>query len=122
MATIAGSTIPTPSAVEAPNIRQARRGAGREKASGAVAFQWVQNSRKRVWKLSWKAVNATALGQLEAAHDSVSTATSSGVAYVDASGTSYQVTLDPQDFELDVTEVRTGSGIRYDVKWTLRQV
>jgi hypothetical protein len=122
MATINGASIPTPSAVEAPSISQKWRGSGREKASGIVRFQWVQASRKRTWKLSWTAINATALGQLQTAYDALAAATDSGIAYVDVSSTSYQVTLDPGSFELDTQQVLTGSGVRYNVNLTLRQV
>ena len=90
-------------------------------ADGSVVFQWVSSARKRVWRLSWVALTATDMEKLRTAYNTVATNTST--TYKDVNGTTYNVTLDPENMTLDVKYRKAAGGVlRYDVTWSLRQV
>lgn len=118
---INSTDIPYPAASSPPEYQEAYRGAGHEMADGSVVFQWVSSARKRVWRLSWVALTATDMEKLRTAYNTVATNTST--TYKDVNGTTYNVTLDPENMTLDVKYRKAAGGVlRYDVTWSLRQV
>lgn len=116
--------LPSPSATNAPEYKEGYRGNGRIMADGSVVFDWVTTSRKREWTLRWQNITSTDLETLRTAYNTVAGATSSGIKFEPVSGgTSYQVTLNPSNVELEVQEVKTaGKTIRYNVTMYLREV
>lgn len=113
--------IPYPSASQAPQLDEAYRGAGREMADGSVVFDFVNANRKRLWRLTWKAISHANLEILRTAYDTV--AAGSSTKWEPSTGGTYYVTLDPDDPKLKIQFVKkAGTTPLYDVQWTLREV
>lgn len=113
--------IPYPSAGAPPERDEAYRGTGHEMADGSVVFQWVTTDRKNLFKLTWENISSTDLGTLRTAWKTVADNTTT--TYKDVNGTTYNVTLDPQDLELHIKYAKAAGGVlRYTVNWTLREV
>lgn len=93
-------------------------------ADGSVIFDWVTTSRKREWTLRWQKVASSDLETIRTAYNTVAGATSTGIKWEPiGGGTSYQVTLNPSNQELEIQEVKAANWvILYNVTMYLREV
>jgi len=115
--------LPSPSASSAPEWKEAFRGNGRIMADGSAVFDYVTTSRKREWVLRWQNITATDMEAVRTAYNTVASASSSGIKFEPVGGgTSYQVTLNPGNQELEVQEVKVRNTLRYNVTLYLREV
>ncbi len=116
--------LPYLSASNAPEYKEGYRGNGRLMADGSVIFDWVTTSRKREWTLRWQKVASSDLETIRTAYNTVAGATSTGIKWEPiGGGTSYQVTLNPSNQELEIQEVKAANWvILYNVTMYLREV
>ena len=114
--TLAGQTLPDPNNYQ---VELGYRGSGVTMASGAVKFDLTSATVKRKFTFTWKALTATNKTALEAAWASLKTASGSLTNYDSAS---YTVTRDPASPNLNLVDLKTGTGVRWSVTIILLEV
>lgn len=116
MATLAGSSVPTPSAY---SISSAHRGASFIMADGSLKTDVVNASAKKVFVIEWTAVSAANLSAILTGYNALATATGT---WTDHNSNSYTVTQDEGLPPLKYSERTAAAGARYDVSLALREV
>lgn len=113
--TLGTVTMPHPSAFR---CEYAHRGGATEMASGAIAFDVVASAVKRVWVLSWAAINDTDKGTLETLYGNLRTASATFQPPEGGSTATVTRTMRPPVFE----QIKAAAGLRWNVELELREV
>lgn len=99
--------------------RVSYRGAFSEMADGSVAADLVNANAKRTFVIGWKMLNDTDKGTVATAFAAVKSSTAT---FTSPTGTSYTVTRDPQQSDIEFEATHTPGGFRWAVTMTLREV
>ena len=121
--TLAGQTLPDPNNYQ---VELGYRGSGVTMASGAVKFDLTSGTVKNKFTLTWKALTAADRALLLAAWAAMKTASVTFDNYYYDAGPPevgrYTVTRDPASPNLNLVDLKTGTGVRWSVTIILIEV
>lgn len=114
---ISGSTLANYSEEEIENFL---RGTSYSMANGTIQHDNVSGTRKRRWKIQWRALTSTQKESIVTQHINLLSGIGTGT-FVDIHGASYTVTVPVNRPTLNVKTINSNP-LRFDVAMTLEEV